>query len=324
MRSKPGSTGHLPPSRASASALLLALATTISLMTSPITAAPRDLVSLWAAEGTADDAAGTNHGSIHGAVTYVAGKVGQAFAFDGTGGYVEMADNPSLQLIQENTIAAWLYLVALPSDTGFNYIAGRSQGGNDFDIQAEPDNRVRFYPCGGSGGGGYPGSTTMLQTGVWYHVAATYKAAERMELFINGIKEVSIPLSCIQVSHSAPFTIGFSPVWGRPWRGRIDQVRLYSRALSTPEVENLYASETGGIPEPTLEIRVSQVELCWDSSVGVSYQLQYRSDLTTNFWVPVFTNYLRGNGGVLCTNDVVWPDQPRAFYRLVTTNSSSP
>jgi hypothetical protein len=39
-------------------------------------------------------------------------------------------------------------------------------------------------------------------------------------------------------------------------------------------------------PTAQLAIRTSQVELCWDTSTNSWYQLQYRSALTTNNWIP--------------------------------------
>jgi hypothetical protein len=58
-------------------------------------APPQGLVAWWAAEGNANDSAGTNNGSIKGNVTFVAGKVGQAFHFDGTD-FVQVPNSTSL------------------------------------------------------------------------------------------------------------------------------------------------------------------------------------------------------------------------------------
>ena len=50
-------------------------------------------------------------------------------------------------------------------------------------------------------------------------------------------------------------------------------------------------------PPPMLSIRVSPVELCWDTVTNNWYQLQYCSTLTTNVWVPLSTNL---GGGRWC------------------------
>lgn len=76
-----------------------------------------------------------------------------------------------------------------------------------------------------------------------------------------------------------------------------------------------------GCGRPVLDIRVSQVELCWDTVPTKWYQLQYESSLTTNQWVPFMTNWIAGNGSRFCTNDAVQADQAQRFYRIAITNS---
>ncbi len=69
------------------------------------------------------------------------------------------------------------------------------------------------------------------------------------------------------------------------------------------------------IADPLLSIRVSQVEICWNTESNLTYQLEYRSSLTTNLWVSL-GDPLLGIGGKICTNDTVLPDEPQRFYRV--------
>jgi hypothetical protein len=69
-------------------------------------------------------------------------------------------------------------------------------------------------------------------------------------------------------------------------------------------------------PLPTLSIRVSQVELCWDTILNRTYQLQYRSDLTANIWTDLGTQ-ISGTGARVCVQDPVPVGQPQRFYRVV-------
>ena len=52
-----------------------------------------DAVSWWPAEGNADDAADGNDGVVSGGAGFEAGRVGQAFSFDGVDGHVQVADS---------------------------------------------------------------------------------------------------------------------------------------------------------------------------------------------------------------------------------------
>jgi hypothetical protein len=74
-------------------------------------------------------------------------------------------------------------------------------------------------------------------------------------------------------------------------------------------------------PGPTASLRVSQVEICWDTVTNAWYQLRYRSTLTTNQWVPLTGAWLPGTGGMCCTNDAVQAGQSQRFYQVAVTNS---
>ena len=104
---------------AAALALLLGLpAFWLALSYSPTKgiAPPPGLVGWWRGEGDGKDSAGTNNGILHGGVAFVAGKVGQAFSFNGTDSYVEVPDAPALRLTNELTIETWVKREDLQSE----------------------------------------------------------------------------------------------------------------------------------------------------------------------------------------------------------------
>lgn len=67
---------------------------------------------------------------------------------------------------------------------------------------------------------------------------------------------------------------------------------------------------------PVLETRVSELELRWTGESNRTYQVQYRSDLTTNVWTSLGSP-IPGNGSTTSTVDQVNSDEPRRFYRVV-------
>jgi predicted secreted protein len=75
---------------------------------------------------------------------------------------------------------------------------------------------------------------------------------------------------------------------------------------------NVFASAV-----PVLAIRASEVELCWNCESNRSYQVQYRTDLTTNGWTNLGPPVLTANS-TACIFDKVLPGQPQKFYRIVT------
>ena len=72
---------------------------------------------------------------------------------------------------------------------------------------------------------------------------------------------------------------------------------------------------------PPLEVRCSQIELCWQTATNRFYQLLYSSALTTNQWVPLYTNWVSGDGTRHCEADAIPAGSPKKFYRLLSTNA---
>ena len=70
------------------------------------------------------------------------------------------------------SIMAWVNLAELPAKTNhFFYVAGESESGNDFDVQFETDNVLKFY-TGGSGRLDYaPPPATLVNQ--WHLIVAT-------------------------------------------------------------------------------------------------------------------------------------------------------
>ena len=66
---------------------------------------------------------------------------------------------------------------------------------------------------------------------------------------------------------------------------------------------------------PTLSIEVTEVALCWESNPNVVYQVEYRSEVSGNVWVPLGGQVI-GNGATTCIFDAV-QDLPRRYYRVL-------
>jgi hypothetical protein len=79
---------------------------------------------------------------------------------------------------------------------------------------------------------------------------------------------------------------------------------------------------------PNLEARPSlvgaQFEICWQTAPDRIYQLLCSSSLVTNQWVPVYTNWIAGDGTRHCESHTISSGSAGQFYRLLCTNSSPP
>ena len=198
-------------------------------------------VSIWHGEGNANDGFGNNTGTLtNGATTTTSGQLGSAFELDGVDDFVNVPNHSTLDPTAAATLQAWVYLDVLPSTAGHVMtVVAKSGNGTDLDLQVETDNKVHFYVATGA-----PNkviSTTTLQTGQWYHLAATYKANDRVEMYVNGVLEATTLIPGVtRGTNSNPLTIGASAQWaGRYFDGRIDEPALYNRALSATEIASV-------------------------------------------------------------------------------------
>jgi len=116
-----------------------------------------------------------------------------------------------------------------------------------------------------------------------------------------------------------------SPWFGYDANGSIKLNGLYSTiaftAVALPQVEiepdGMYVQLGGLTDEPSASIRVSQVEVCWNSYSNHIYNVQYRSELTTYQWTNLFPTNILATGGETCVLDDIPRGWPQRYYRVV-------
>ncbi|MFI5224697.1 MAG: hypothetical protein ACHQX3_10760, partial [Nitrospirales bacterium] len=80
--------------------------------------------------------------------------------------------------------------------------------------------------------------------------------------------------------------VSFDTVFsGDPAIGRV--FFFGSSTATTGIIQNPHVNQFTFEPPPLATIRASQVEVCWNSISNLTYQVQYRSDLTTNLWTSL-------------------------------------
>ncbi len=137
------------------------------------------------------------------------------------------------------SIMAWVNLQELPSKADhYFYVAGESNTGNDFDVQFETDDALRFYTASGAHTEFKPASNTLLNH--WHMIVVTFDAAGRRAIFWDG-KLAAMDAEGGTPNKTTAFTIGASTVFsGRWFRGCIDDVALWNKVLNSGEVSALY------------------------------------------------------------------------------------
>ena len=117
---------------------------------------------------------------------------------------------------------------------------------------------------------------------------------------------------------SVTLPVTFDTVSGNPAIGRI--LKPGSSTAASGEIwGDTQVTQLTFEPPPLVTIRASQVEVCWNSKSNLTYQVQYRSDLTTNMWTSL-RDCVRSTGSTSCISDPIVVGQPQKFYRVVPTN----
>ena len=205
-------------------------------------------------EGTiAYDSAGDNHGTLYGDPNWVAGEIGSyALDFDGAGDYVQIPDDDSLTPGNKITIAFWLYNRGGQNAGIYKYAAcpsepsspGASRAYYMHVIDSTGKLRLRIFAPGDNFDDIY--SNNVVSLNQWHHIAGTFDAGEAA-MYIDGQLDNSDTMTVSSIWNDAqPLIIGgyWEYCGGDSFvsrlNGKADDVRIYDRALSPEEVQNLY------------------------------------------------------------------------------------
>src|SRR5205823_5992158 len=81
----------------------------------------------------------------------------------------------------------------------------------------------------------YGPSPVSLNT--WTYLAATYDTVTGQSLYVNGVQVAHVSTTGSMVTPGGALRIGGNSIWGEYFTGRIDEVRVYNRALSQTEIQ---------------------------------------------------------------------------------------
>ncbi len=228
----------------------------VLILTSVSDAADPNLIGWWKLDETsgltaADSSVFGNDGTLPNMAgnEWTNGTVGGALEFDGTDDYVSVPNSSSLQLTSALTMAGWIKANSWGSGTDVDIIARKGEDNpNNYQLSIA-DGLATLYLDDGDGSG-YRGDT-LLNTGQWYHVAATWDGTT-VRVYVDGVLDNDPPdLHGNNIStDTRAFYIG-----GRSGadllNGILDDIRIYNRALSEAEIKNFVTRPNAWNPNPT-------------------------------------------------------------------------
>ncbi len=196
----------------------------------PIAAYPFD-------EGSSEivhDYVGAHDGTVHGAEWREEGRYGGSLHFDGEEDLVTIPSAKDLAFTEAFTLEAWVR----PDEANewSAVFTKESPSQISYQLHAEGEHEAPVgYVTGGEGEAEVEGSSP-IPAGKWSHLALTSNG-KQLRLYSNG-ELVDTSSSLNPASGEGPLQVGGDLLWEEDFfKGDIDEIRLYDRALGAEEIE---------------------------------------------------------------------------------------
>ena len=200
--------------------------------------------SLW--DGTSgeviDSSGNGNNGTSTDNASTTLGKFGNGGVFDGNGDYVDTADINDLDSISTFTFAVW---VNSDSGTAGPFISKGTDTSNRSHIWWHSDNTIFWNVSNGSNAYGVSSEPSH---NAWHYFVMVFDGTKtgnsnRLKGYIDGVEQnlsFTGTIPATTASQSVDVLFGKAGEGASYFDGKIDEVRIYNRALSTKEVRDLY------------------------------------------------------------------------------------
>ena len=172
----------------------------------------------------------------------VAGKVGTAASFNGSSSQIVVSDSPSLRLNQF-TIALWVFPTQVESNYQPLVAKEDSLGANrNYALYIVPNSlQVRYAVWAADCATKLAANSSgQMALNTWNHIVFTYDGV-MAKLYLNGVPDSAVAAPAVGLCQAAvPLKMGMETSAFLPFSGTLDDVRIYTQALTAGEVATLF------------------------------------------------------------------------------------
>ena len=171
--------------------------------------------------------------------------------FDGTSGFVDTPNSAQINGITNSIVSvmAWINFPSLPNPGPTIFSVWDGTLGYQLVINkvtATTGNLLGWSDTGHSVIG-----VNVLNANIWYHVAGVWDGTNNY-LYVNGVFDTSAARTFRASTLDSQIGIQANGAGGTgtsfPWKGNIDDVRIYNRPLSALDVQDAYHNSKLGYP----------------------------------------------------------------------------
>ena len=193
-----------------------------------------------------DDTGGGSTGELRGTVQCWCGIEGNGLLFDGQSGYVTFTGLVNDYFTSSDFTISFFIKPESRSVFPFSLLSKREDCGEDYllDLLLNFEQQELTTLVQESAYSGYRGLSPGLPGTGWLHFALV-REGQQARTYINGLPQMeSFLCRGIDISNTALLTFGDSPCVrtgrARRFRGILDELRVYDRALSETEIGAIY------------------------------------------------------------------------------------
>jgi len=188
-----------------------------------------------------DETANNNDGTYNGNLYQQTGKVGYALGFDGMDDYVNCGTDPSLNIADAITIAAWVKTPGV-SESSFFVVKeiGSVVGDYRWGLYFSGSGTISLYIMNSSGTDKFVVSTNTFDDDEWHYVVGTFDG-RYLKFYSDGILETTTDWGSVQtIQTGGTLHLGAWKGYSRYFNGSIDEVAIWDKALAADEIASLY------------------------------------------------------------------------------------
>ncbi len=198
-----------------------------------------DHAAVWHMDFGTDSSAAGNHATVSGASS-VLGRLGNAWSFDGLDDFLDVPTSPSLELLGQATIEAWVQVANPDLNRAARILSKKTTWAANagYGLEYNPgQNKLTLL-----GGGGDFGRVLNLDLdSQWHHIVAVIDGTSG-RMFVDGVERAgNTSVSPLAVG-TEPLRIGRRSGGGDFWFGSLDEVRVSNVARSPSWIAAQYLS----------------------------------------------------------------------------------
>ncbi|HEX5154141.1 MAG TPA: LamG-like jellyroll fold domain-containing protein [Parafilimonas sp.] len=166
---------------------------------------------------------------------------GNAIQFDGVNDYINVGPQQSLEVSEQLTIEAWIYPIGNGTGPEGSGIIVNKEG--EYEIARFGDGTIRFALDNSSPGWTWVNSSFVAPLNKWSHIVVTYSANNQlMKFYGNGSEVFSGSASGLITDYHSQddFRIGGRQHESQYFKGKIEEVRVWNKALSATTIKKWY------------------------------------------------------------------------------------